>query len=344
MSSGTAGCQFSGRAFAHRQLSNYLYLLMANKILITGGAGFIGSHLAERLGKDNEVSLLDSFRRDSLKLAPHLRSMPNISVVRADVGDPKSLEGVCAGFDVVVHMAAIAGVSSYYTEPLLTLKTNILGTVNLLEEVVRASVEQFVYFSTSEVYGSEALGVSETHPLTIGSVTDRRWVYSTSKIAGENFSVRFAEQYGFSCSVVRPFNVYGPRQVGEGAISNFCRAAAAKAPLKVYGEGTAVRAWCYVSDMVDAVESIIATKAAAGRVFNIGNPDAVETTSGLAERIARLSPGTTIERQADQHSEVKERSPVIDTARDILGYTPKIGLDEGLRRTFEWFLESNADR
>ncbi len=313
---------------------------MEHRILLTGGAGFIGTHLAERLGKENDVSLLDSFRRDSFALAPQLRSMPNVSVVRADVGDPASLTGVCAGVDVVVHMAAIAGVSTYYSDPLLTLRTNILGTVNLLEEVVRAGVNQFVYFSTSEVYGSEARNVSEANPLTIGSVTDRRWVYSTSKIAGENFSLRFAEQYGFSCSVVRPFNVYGPRQVGEGAISNFCRAAAANTPLKVYGDGTAVRAWCYVSDMVDAVESIIGTEAAAGRVFNIGNPDAVETTTGLAERIARLAPGATIERQASEHAEVKERSPVIEVAREVLGYTPKVGLDEGLRRTFEWFLES----
>lgn len=312
--------------------------LMANKILITGGAGFIGTHLAERLAIDNDVVLLDSFRRDSLKLAPHLRSMPNISVATADVGDPKSLEGACDGFDVVVHMAAIAGVSSYYKEPLLTLKTNILGTVNVLEEVARSGVGKFVYFSTSEVYGSDALRVSEANPVTIGSVTDRRWVYSTSKIAGENFSLRFAEQYGFACSVVRPFNIYGPRQVGEGAVSNFCRAAAARAPLTIYGEGTAVRSWCYVSDMVDAVERIIATEAASGRVFNIGNPDAVETTNGLAERIVKFSPGTAIKRQPGEHSEVKERSPVIDTAREILGYEPKIGLDEGLRRTFDWFV------
>lgn len=309
-------------------------------ILLTGGAGFIGTHLAERLGAENQVLLLDSFRRDSFALAPKLRSIPTVSVVKADVGDRDSLMGVCDGCDVVVHMAAIAGVSSYYSDPLLTLKTNILGTVNLLEEAVRAGVSRFVYFSTSEVYGPEALRVSETSPLTIGSVVDRRWVYSTSKIAGENFAMRFAEQYGFGCTVVRPFNVYGPRQVGEGAISNFCRAAVANEPLKVYGDGTAVRAWCYVSDVVDAVTNIIATEDAAGRVFNIGNPDAVETTRGLAERIARLSPGAVIEGQASEHAEVRERSPLIEAAREVLGYQPKVGLDEGLRRTLDWFRES----
>lgn len=311
---------------------------MASKIIITGGAGFIGTHLAERFAKDNQVVLVDCFRRDSLSLAPHLRSIKNVSVITADVGDPSSLQGICDGADIVLHLAAIAGVSSYYKEPLLTLKTNILGTVNLLEEGVKAKVKQFVYFSTSEVYGSAALKVSESNPLTVGSVNDRRWVYSTSKIAGENFTLRYAEQYDFAASVVRPFNIYGPRQVGEGAISNFCRAAISGTPLKIYGAGTAVRAWCYVSDIVDAVESILSTKAAAGRVFNIGNPDAIETTLGLAQRIAKLAPGARIEHEKGEHSEVKERSPVIDAAREILDFTPKVDLDEGLKRTYEWFL------
>jgi nucleoside-diphosphate-sugar epimerase len=312
------------------------------RVLITGGAGFIGTHLAEDLSAHAEIVLFDNFRRDSLKSAPHLRENPKVRLITGDVLDTESIRQAMEGCDTVIHLAAIAGVSSYYSESLTTLKVNILGTVNLLEEVVRQKVGTFVHFSTSEVFGPDALWVQETTPHGIGPVSERRWVYATSKLAGEHFTLRFGENHGFRATTVRPFNIYGPRQTGEGAISNFCRAALSGKPITIYGDGTPIRAWCYISDMVAGVRAILNTPAAAGEVFNIGNPREVETTLGLARRVAALVPGSTIGFQDVARAEVRARVPDIDKARKILGYEPLVDLETGLRNTLEWFRQGDA--
>lgn len=317
---------------------------IGKRILVTGGGGFIGTHLAERFCDRAEIVLFDSFRRDSLSLAPFLKEQPNVKVAPGDVLDAESVSAALDGVDTVIHLAAIAGVSSYYQESLATLRVNILGTANVLEQAARRNIRLFIHFSTSETYGPNALWVDEESPHAIGPVSDRRWVYATSKLAGEHLSLRYAETYGFSCATVRPFNIYGPRQVGEGAISNFCRAIVSGQPMKIYGEGSALRAWCYVDDLVDAVEAILQTPAAAGQAFNIGNPREIETTIGLARRLARLSPGAAIEFEDVSRAEVRARVPVIEKARKILGYSPKVDLDEGLRRTLAWFEGQGVNR
>jgi UDP-glucose 4-epimerase len=303
------------------------------RILITGGAGFIGTHLAERFRNRAEIVLFDNIRRDSLSLVPDLLSDTGVRLVRGDILDQRTLESAFEGVDAVLHLASIAGVGSYYNEPLNTLRVNLLGTVNILDQVVKHGVGSLVYFSTSEVFGPNAFEVRETDPCNIGPVTDLRWVYATSKLASEHFCLRSATQHGFDCTVVRPFNIYGPRQTGEGAISNFCRAVIDRRPMTVYGTGGALRAWCYVSDLVYAVERILETPAAAGEVFNIGNAREVETTLGLARRVARIESGARIEFQPMDHTEVRARVPVIDKARAILGYEAQVDLDRGLRET-----------
>ena len=312
------------------------------RILITGGAGFIGTHLAERLVGEAEILLFDNFRRDSLRMVPALYDNPRVRLITGDVLDSASLRQALKGVDTVIHLAAVAGVSSYYEESLRTLQVNILGTAGLLEEVARQGVQRFIHFSTSEVFGPDALWVEENSPHGIGPVSDRRWVYATSKLAGEHFTLRFAEKYGFRASIVRPFNIYGPRQTGEGAISNFCHAAINGRPLTVYGDGAAIRAWCYVSDLVDAVQAILGTPAAEGEVFNIGNPHESETTLGLARHVARLAPDATIRFQAVTRAEVRARVPNIEKARRLLGYEPKVDLIEGLSRTLEWFRKEHV--
>jgi len=184
--------------------------------------------------------------------------------------------------------------------------------------------------------------VNEESPHGIGPVSDRRWVYAVSKLASEHFTLRYGEKYDFLCTCVRPFNIYGPRQTGEGAIGNFIRAALAGEPLNVYNDGTPIRAWCYVSDMVDAIDAIIARpEAAAGQSFNIGNPREVETTLGLARRVARLTSGATIRHTPMDRAEVRARVPSIEKARTLLGFEPKVDLEEGLRRTIEAFRAAN---
>jgi UDP-glucose 4-epimerase len=310
---------------------------MNPKIVITGGAGFIGTHLAERLQDRGQLVLFDNLRRNSLSAVPALQQAPNVQFIQGNVLDRQQLDRSFAGASTVLHLAAIAGVSSYYNQPLDTLRVNLLGTVNVLEAAAAAGVKRLVYLSTSEVFGPDAMWVSEESPHHIGNVSDKRWVYATSKLAGEQFVMRSGEAHGISCTILRPFNVYGPRQTGEGAISNFCAAALAGQPLSVYGDGSAIRAWCYVSDFVDAVIATLGRPEAIGQDFNIGNPREVETTLGLARWVARLVPGTTIQMKEVKRAEVRGRVPVIDKARRLLQFEPKVDLAEGLRRTLDWY-------
>ena len=309
------------------------------KILLTGGAGFIGTHVAERLVEDHALVLFDNYRRDSLSgLA--LSGHANVTVLKGDVLNTDDVAAALQDVDRVIHLAAIAGVSSYYKMPLKVLQVNILGTVNLLEAAVQAGVKQFISFSTSEVYGSEARNVTEQDPHGIGPTSDKRWTYATSKLASENFVLRYGEEHGFHSTCLRPFNVYGPRQTGEGAISNFCTAALKGEALKVYGDGKAIRAWCYVTDMVDAVLLAMEKESAAGQSFNIGNADTAVNSVELAEIVASLVPGASIEYEEIDRAEVAVRIPNVDKARSLLGFEPKVGLAEGLRQTLDWYRET----
>jgi len=302
---------------------------------ITGGAGFIGSHIAERLASEAQLVLLDNLRRNSLAgtgLAEH----PNIELIEADIRDRDAVFDAVRGADAVFHLAAIAGVSSYYAEPETTLRVNIDGTAGIVDAVVAAGVPRLIYLSTSEVHGPEAHDVDEESPCAIGPSSERRWVYATSKLAGEHLVLRGGEAHRFAATVLRPFNVYGPRQTGEGAIRNFSLAAVREEPLVVYGDGSAVRAWCYVEDFVDAALLALRSDVAAGQVFNIGNPAASVDTNELAELVAALVPGARVEPGDVARAEVAYRTPVIEKARRLLGFDPVVSLAEGLTRTLDW--------
>ena len=303
--------------------------------VITGGAGFIGSHLAERLASEADLVLLDNLRRDSMRFT-NLASRKGVSFVEGDIRDRPFVSRLVRDVDAVFHLAAIAGVSSYYAEPETTLRVNIEGTAAVVDAVVAAKVPKLVYASTSEVHGPNAHDVDEESPCAIGPPSDRRWVYATSKLASEHLVLRGGESHGFAATVLRPFNIYGPRQTGEGAVRNFCVAAVNGTPLEVYGDGSAVRAWCYVDDFVTAALSAIGTPAASGQVFNIGNPNATIDTNGLAEMIVSLVPGTKVKHSRVNRAEIIYRTPIIEKARKILAFEPYVGLEEGLKRTIKW--------
>jgi UDP-glucose 4-epimerase len=310
---------------------------MKRKIVITGGAGFIGTHLAERLLPTSRLVLFDNLRRNSLDSAPSLRQSPDVELVQGDIMDKPALCRAMDGAEAVFHLAAIAGVSSYYNEPLDTLKVNLFGAVNVIEAAVQAKITHLVAFSTSEVFGSDALWVDETQPYCIGNASDKRWVYATSKMAVEQFVRRYGEAHGMTYTIIRPFNIYGGRQTGEGAISNFCRAALRKTPLLVYGDGSPLRAWCYIADFVDVVATLPGRPEAVNQDFNIGNPAEVVTTLALARAVAAMVPGSRVELRKSDRAEVKARVPAIAKARRMLGFEPKVGLEEGLTKTLEWF-------
>ena len=314
-------------------------MLTGKRILLTGGAGFIGSRLASRLvAQQNEVVIYDNLHRNSLKdtgLAGH----PAITVIQGDVLDPAGLAGAVQGCTMVVHLAAIAGVDTVLKMPVETLKVNILGTLNVLEAIHRLpGLERFVDFSTSEVFGSFAYKVKEGDSTTLGAVGEARWTYAVSKLATEHFSFSYLKQFGVPATSVRPFNIYGPGQVGEGAIHRFITQALKGERITIHNDGSQIRAWCYVDDMVEGVVRALEVPGAVGHTFNIGNPRSVLTVYQLANEIIRLSKSaSTIEFVPWQSTEVELRIPNIDKAREILGYEPSVDLEPGLLRTIEWY-------
>lgn len=314
---------------------------MSDKLVITGGCGFIGTHLADAFQDRYEVVLFDNFRRDSLRYAPHLAQAPRVQVVQGDVLAPASLDQALDGARAVIHLAAMAGVSTYYEQPLKTLQVNVLGTVNLLEAMRRQGVSRLIEFSTSEVYGTRARQIGEQDGHFLGPVSDRRWVYAVSKLVSEHFSLCFGAEHGMLCAVLRPFNIYGPRQTGEGAVRNFILAALRGQPLTIYGPGDDVRAWCYISDLVEATDLMLANlDQAAGQAFNVGNPHEPVTTLELAQAVLQAAGPGRIEHAEKGHTPIAYRSPSIERVSGLLGYEPKVDLAAGLRLSAEWYREN----
>jgi UDP-glucose 4-epimerase len=305
-------------------------------VLVTGGGGFIGSHLVERLAARNRVVVFDNGRRDALALAT-LPPESDVRVVRGDVLDVAALEAVVRAADVVFHLAAIAGVSSYGRMPVETMTVNAIGTANVLRAARDAGVGRVVNVATSEVYGRLAFRAREDGELTLPPPGRLRWTYAISKLAGEHLAMAYHQQYGLAVTSLRPFNVYGPRQVGEGAVQIFAAQALAGRPLTVQGRGDDIRAWCYVEDFVEATLLAAEHPEAPGRCFNVGTPEAAVTTLELARRIIAIAGSSSKIEHVDAPAEtVGVRVPVIDAAARVLGWEPRTGLDEGLRRTVEW--------
>jgi nucleoside-diphosphate-sugar epimerase len=308
---------------------------------MTGGAGFIGTALARRLVEDNDIVVLDNLHRDSLtgtELAEH----PNLTFVEGDVLDADLVRELANGANVVVHMAAIAGVDKVLESPVRTMRVNLIGTYNVLEAAYasRSTLERVVDFSTSEVFGTHAYKVEETHVTTQGSVGEARWTYAVSKLASEYFAHSYFDEFGLPCCSVRPFNVYGPGQVGSGAIHHFTVRALAGDDLVIHGDGSQIRAWCYVEDVVEALLLILEREEAVGQVFNVGNPRSVVTIFDLANRIRRIADSRSqIVFQPLHYTDVEMRIPNVDKARNQLGWEPQVDLDEGLARTITWYRE-----
>jgi len=315
--------------------------LSGKRIVITGGAGFIGTTLARRLVEENEIVAVDNLHRDSLggtSLADH----PNFHFVQGDVLDDERLRELLEGATHVVHCAGIAGVDTVLESPVRTMRVNVIGTYNVLEAALAAgdTVERLVDFSTSEVFGQHAFNVQEAHVTTIGSVGEARWTYAVSKLAGEHMAHAYHAEFGLPTTSVRPFNVFGPGQIGGGAIRAFIEAALAGRDLTIHGDGSQIRAWCYVDDMVDGALLALEHPSAVGESFNIGNARSAVTIHDLAQRIKRLTgcPGE-IAFQPLHYMDVELRIPNIDKARALLGFEAKVDLDAGLERTIAWYRE-----
>jgi nucleoside-diphosphate-sugar epimerase len=308
-------------------------------VLITGGAGFIGTHLAEAIKEENRVRIFDSFARDALSKTS-LAGHPNVEVIRGDVCDRAAVDRAVDGATHVVHLAAVAGVDTVLRQPVRTMEVAILGTYNVLE-AARARgdrIERLVDFSTSEVFGSYAYKVSEGNVTSLGAVGEARWTYAVSKLATEHLAHNYWKEFGLRTCSIRPFNIFGPNQVGEGAVHQFVLRAIRGEPLEVHNDGDQIRSWCYIDDIVSGILLCLTNEAAVGQAFNIGNPRNTLTIHFLAKEVIRVAKSTScVVRKEWNQEDVELRIPDIDKARRLLGFDPKFDLENGLEKTIDWY-------
>jgi len=316
--------------------------LAGKRIGITGGAGFIGSHLVERLIDRNDVVVYDNLHRNALRFA-QVAQHPQVSFVQGDVMDLAATTRALAGCHVVIHCAAIAGVYSVVRNSVRTMEVNLLGTNTVIRAALEAGVERFVDFSTSEVYGAFVHNAKESEPTAIGPVGEARWIYAASKLASEHLSYAHHLESGLPLTIVRPFNVYGPRQVGDGAVRGIILQALKNEPIVLYNDGTQIRAWCFVEDFVAGVLACAERPEAVGQAFNLGNPQGTITNLELTRMILRLTQSRSeIAYRPHPGAEIELRVPSIHKAAALLGYAPSVGLEEGLTRTIAWYAEHLA--
>ena len=312
--------------------------IRGKRIFITGGAGFIGSALIGRLVESNDVVVYDNLSRNSLTSKPY-KDHANLTLVQGDVLDSDKLSQAMRGADIVVHCAAIAGIDTVIKSPVATMRVNMVGSANVLEAASRLSrCERVVCFSTSEVFGQYAFCSSEEDKTVLGEVGEARWTYAVSKLAEEHLAIAYYHEKWLPTTVVRPFNIYGPGQVGEGALRTFIIRALTNEPIEIHGDGTQIRAWCYVDDMVDGVLLAMTHPKAVGESLNIGNQKAVVTIYGLANTVVRvLNSQSQIVFVRKDYADVELRVPSVRKALELLDFEAKIDLEEGIRRTADYY-------
>ncbi|GAE64699.1 NAD-dependent epimerase/dehydratase family protein [Chryseobacterium indologenes] len=313
--------------------------MITNKtIFITGGAGFIANTLIKHYVENNKIVVYDNFHRDTLS-SSDVANHANLTIIKGDVLDLPFLTESMKDADIVVHAAGIAGIDTVIKDPVRTMSVNMIGTANALEAAkVNGVKDRFIDFSTSEIFGSHAFKSREEDTAVAGSVGEARWVYAVSKLAGEHLAHAYYKQHELPVVTVRPFNVYGPGQTGEGALQIFIKKALKNEDIYIYGDGTAIRAWCFVDDFVDCLIRCIEDPKAIGESFNLGNQRTVITTLGLAESVCRvLKSSSKIMFKEALSADIEMRIPSVTKTREILGFEAKVDLEEGILRTAEYF-------
>ena len=310
---------------------------MAGKALITGGAGFIGSHLAESLLADGwEVWALDDLSTGSLGNIEHLRERTDFHLVVESVLSPAVVNELVNRCDVVYHLAAAVGVRLIVEQPVRTLVTNVQGTEVVLDECNRFG-RRVLIASTSEVYGDhrDEVPLDEGARRIYGPTTQRRWAYADSKAMDEFLALAHHHERGLDCVIARLFNTVGPRQSGQYGmvIPNFVANAIAGRPLEIHGDGTQTRCFCHVADTIRALRGLMDANE-AGEIYNIGSQERI-SIGGLAERVLALT-GSSSELTYVPYDEVYtegiedmlHRIPAIAKIHDAIGWEPTRTLDE----------------
>lgn len=307
------------------------------RYLITGGAGFIGSHLTEHLlERGHEVVALDNLSTGTLDNLAGFRDNPGFRFVRGSVTDPSAVEACMAGIDAIFHLAAAVGVFTILDKTMESLRTNLHGTETMLDAALQHDVPILVA-STSEIYGKNtADGLTEDADRIIGSPLKNRWSYAEAKALDETFAYLYAVEHGLRTVIVRPFNTVGPRQTGRYGmvIPRFVKQALAGEPITVFGDGQQTRCFCHVHDVVPALVALLSDETAYGKVFNLGSTEQT-TIAQLAERVIAATGSTSTiakvpyeEAYGDGYEDMQRRIPDCTRANRQIGFSPTRTLDD----------------
>ncbi len=314
------------------------------KILITGGAGFIGSHLAERLlGEGHEVYVIDNLSTGRLENVESFKDMPKFHLTVGSILNRELMEKLVSGCDQVYHLAAAVGVKYIIENPLLSLKTNIVGTDNVLELCNKYKAKALIT-STSEIYGkSEKIPFAEQDDRLLGSTHISRWGYSCSKAIDEFMALAFYREKKLPVVIVRCFNTVGPRQTGQYGmvLPKFIKAALLDQPIVVYGSGEQTRCFADVSDVVDAFLKLMNSPECAGEIFNVGTTESisikdlaqkVKTMCNSKSRIEYMSYEDAFE---EGFEDMMNRMPDLGKINRFIGYEPKLKLEDIIHRMIQ---------
>jgi UDP-glucuronate 4-epimerase len=314
------------------------------KILITGGAGFIGSHAAERFLRDGwKVGILDDFN-DFYDPALKDRNLAglrgDVEIHRADIRNSAEVERLMAGgWETILHLAARAGIRPSISDPRLYVETNVTGTFNVLEAARRLGVRKFLFASSSSVYG----GATAAPFRECEALAHTLSPYAATKIAGEQLCSTYAHLHGIQAVVLRLFTVYGPSQRPDLAIHKFTKALFEDAPIDQYGEGHTGRDYTYVEDVVNGIRAAADYQGPAYDVFNLGGSQPVELRELIAKLELLTGKKASIRRYPEQAGDMKSTWADISKARELLGYSPTTSIDEGLEKFLEWYKAENLN-
>jgi UDP-glucose 4-epimerase len=314
------------------------------RALITGGAGFIGSHLAERLLKDgNEADVIDNLSTGSLSNIEAFKNRSGFEFVEGDVRDAGLLEPLIERSEMVFHLAAAVGVKLIAEDPVRTIETNISGT-ELVLDIANKFGKKVLIASSSEVYGkNETVPFREDDDIVLGSTSLSRWSYACSKAIDEFLGLAFYQQYGLDVVIGRFFNTVGPRQTGQYGmvVPRFVRSALNNKPLTIYGTGGQTRCFTYVGDLVEAVIGLMSCEKAAGKVYNIGSSEEISIEE-LADRIIEITGSKSTKQFVPIEvaygrpiEDMMRRVPCLERIEKTVGWKPKTKLNETLRLIIE---------
>ena len=322
------------------------------KILLTGGAGFIGSHLAtELLGRGHEVLVMDDLSTGRLENLRHIQSNSGLHLKEGSILDIEVLEPLVQECDEVYHLAAAVGVRLVMEKPVETIMTNVRGAENILELCRKHSKKIFIA-STSEIYGKNKNGpLSEDDDRILGSTKKHRWAYANTKTLDEFMAFAYHQAYGLPIVIARLFNTVGPRQTGRYGmvIPNFVRSALDNKPINVYGTGDQTRCFAHVSDVIQGLVGLMEHPEAVGDVFNVGNSE--ETSIADVARRVKAMTGSSSEIRYIPYEEaygegfedMERRVPNLAKIKDLIGYEPQSKLDDILTSVIEYFRKNSND-